>query len=131
VIDYGVEPAVYANWRRVWMTYITDSASPIITITPNDAGSTTFYLAAVQLEKSATLGPLVTTTNAIRAASNYSIDPMTATVTFTTAPASGVPLFWSGRFYKRARFEKGAAEFRQFLKDLWEAKTLSLLTVKT
>lgn len=131
VIDYGVGPIIYTNWRRVWMTYVTDSASQIITIRPNDAGSTTFYLAAVQLDKSNVLGPVVTTTSAIKAAVDYSIDPMTATVTFTTAPAYGRPLFWSGRFYKRAKFEKGSAEFRQFLKDLWEAKTLSLLTVKT
>ena len=131
VLDYGVGPIIATQWRRIWMTYVTDSASQIITIRPNDAGSTTFYLAAVQLDKSNVLGQVVTTTSAIKAAADYSIDPMTATVTFTTAPASGLPLVWSGRFYKRVRFEKGTAEFRQFLTDLWEAKTLSLMTVKT
>lgn len=51
-------------------------------------------------------------------------------VIFSVAPAVGAALTWSGQFYKRVRFEKDEAEFEQFLKDLWSAKKIELITVK-
>jgi uncharacterized protein (TIGR02217 family) len=51
-------------------------------------------------------------------------------VTFVTAPAAGAALTWTGQFYKRVRFYKDETEFEQFMKDLWTAKKVELITVK-
>ena len=51
-------------------------------------------------------------------------------ITFTTAPAAGAAVTWSGQFYRRVRFEHDETEFEQFLKDLWSAKKVGLKTVK-
>lgn len=113
------------------MTYTTDTTTITINPRPNDAGTTVFDLWGVQIEKAAQLGDYFATTTPNKPAAAYSIDPNTALVTYTTAPAAGTPLLWSGRFYKRVRFEKSSLEFKEFLRDLWESKSVALLTVKT
>ncbi|HNI47215.1 MAG TPA: DUF2460 domain-containing protein [Zoogloea sp.] len=59
------------------------------------------------------------------------LDTFAGKVTFSGPPAAGAILSWSGEYLRRVRFERGSQEFREFLQDLWEAKTVSLLTVKT
>ena len=49
-------------------------------------------------------------------------------VTFNTAPPSNAALTWWGSFYKRVRFKEDMAEFKKFMKNLWEAKKVSLTT---
>jgi len=120
-----------AGWWRVWMTYTTDTTAITINPRPNDPGTTVFDLWGVQIEKAAQLGDYFATTTPNKPAAAYTIDPNTAVVTYTTAPAAGTPLLWSGRFYKRVKFEKSNLEFKEFLRDLWEAKSVALLTVKT
>lgn len=61
---------------------------------------------------------------------NYTLDPTSATVTFSIAPAPGDALTWTGSYYWRVRFVKDEVEFTQFLKNLWEAKRIELITVK-
>lgn len=119
------------GWWRVWMTYTTDTTSIRITPRPNDAGTTVFDLWGAQVEKSNQLGDYFATTTPNKPASSYTLDPDTALVTYTPAPASGTLLKWSGNYYRRVRFEESSLELKEFLRDLWEAKTLSLLTVKT
>lgn len=51
-------------------------------------------------------------------------------VTFTTPPASGAVLTWTGSYYWRVRFRQDQTEFSQFLQKLWEAKTVELITCK-
>lgn len=51
----------------------------------------------------------------------------TGLVTFTTAPAAGAPLTWTGTFYYRVRFTKDSSEFNQFLRDLWENKKVDFI----
>ncbi|MDI3260370.1 MAG: DUF2460 domain-containing protein, partial [Sinobacteraceae bacterium] len=50
-------------------------------------------------------------------------------VTFSTAPASGHVLTWSGTYYYRCRFADDSEDFSQFLAQLYELKTLKLRTV--
>lgn len=59
------------------------------------------------------------------------LDASAGKVAFSTAPAIGAVLTWSGDYYRRVRFERGSQEFREFLQDLWDAKSFNLLTVKT
>lgn len=41
-------------------------------------------------------------------------------VTFTTAPAAGAILTWTGNFYHRVRFDSDAVDFTQMLQNFWE-----------
>jgi uncharacterized protein (TIGR02217 family) len=60
---------------------------------------------------------------------DYSISAAGAVV-FTTAPASGAALTWTGSYYWRCKFKQDAAEFDQFLADLWQLQRLEFRTVK-
>jgi hypothetical protein len=51
-------------------------------------------------------------------------------VTFTVAPAAGAALTWSGSYYWRVRFDLDQTEFNNFLNQLWEAKKVTLVSVK-
>lgn len=51
-------------------------------------------------------------------------------VIFVVAPGAALPITWSGSFYYRCRFKQDAAEFSQFLAQLWETKTIDLKSVK-
>lgn len=47
-------------------------------------------------------------------------------VTFTTAPASGAVLTWSGSYCYRVRFSADTLEFNQFMRNLFELKKCEL-----
>jgi uncharacterized protein (TIGR02217 family) len=47
-------------------------------------------------------------------------------VTFLTPPDLNDQLTWSGSYYYRVRFDMDAAEFNQFMYDLWELKKCEL-----
>lgn len=76
----------------------------------------------------------------IQAPLNYTIningEPTTAftiengVITFTTAPASGAVLSWSGEFYFPCRFINDKMDFNQFMYNLWEAKKVEFVSVK-
>jgi uncharacterized protein (TIGR02217 family) len=51
----------------------------------------------------------------------------TGLVTFTVAPAVSVPITWTGSYFYRARFEADQNEYKRFLKNLYEAKTIKLV----
>lgn len=51
----------------------------------------------------------------------------TGLVTFTSAPASGHALTWTGTYYNRCRFLQDMAEFNQFMYGLHELKTLKMV----
>lgn len=51
-------------------------------------------------------------------------------IIFTTAPASGAVLSWSGEFYFPCRFINDKMDFNQFMYNLWEAKKVEFVSVK-
>jgi uncharacterized protein (TIGR02217 family) len=51
-------------------------------------------------------------------------------VTFTTAPALGAALTWSGTFYWGCRFDEDLTELSQFMQTLWDCKALKFSTEK-
>jgi uncharacterized protein (TIGR02217 family) len=57
------------------------------------------------------------------------IDANAGTVTFTTAPMTGVVLTWSGTYLWRCRFDKDELSTEQFMKDLWKGQ-VSFITCK-
>ena len=54
--------------------------------------------------------------------------PTPGYVTFTTPPAAGAALTWSGGYYFQCRFAKGTAEFEQFMSQLYKTKSINLET---
>jgi hypothetical protein len=54
----------------------------------------------------------------------------TGVITFTVPPAAGAALTWTGFYYWRVRFNDDVAEFNNFLYQLWEAKQITLVSVK-
>jgi uncharacterized protein (TIGR02217 family) len=51
-------------------------------------------------------------------------------ITFNTAPSNGAVLTWSGSFYRRCRFDQDKLEATQFLRQLWEAKRVQLMSAR-
>lgn len=51
-------------------------------------------------------------------------------VTFSSAPAAGALLSWSGIYYWRCRFLQDSADFERFLYQLWALKKIELITLK-
>jgi len=68
--------------------------------------------------------------NAVLQGSGYTINANTGVVTFTVAPTAGLALTWTGTFYWISRFNKDMQQFNQFLRQLWELKTLEFETEK-
>jgi hypothetical protein len=51
-------------------------------------------------------------------------------VTFTTAPASGAALTWSGYYAFLCRFDDDVLDFEQFMSKLWEAKQVKFRSLR-
>lgn len=59
------------------------------------------------------------------AGTHYTVSS-TGVVTFTTAPANGAALTWTGTYYFRCRFLQDDSEFNLFMQDLWDLKKLAM-----
>jgi len=51
-------------------------------------------------------------------------------VTFTSAPAGGTTLTWTGNYQWWVRFDQDEMEFAKFLAGFWEGKSLTLVQVR-
>lgn len=51
-------------------------------------------------------------------------------ITFTTAPAASAVLDWQGSFYWRCAFDSDEFDAKEFLRGIWESKSLKLATEK-
>ena len=60
----------------------------------------------------------------LQSPSNYTVSATTGIVTFTTAPANGAAITWTGTFYFRCRFSEDSAEFSNLALGGWETKSL-------
>lgn len=65
----------------------------------------------------------------VAAPSTYVIQP-NGVLAFGVPPAAGQSIAWSGSFYWRVRFRQDETEVSQFLHQLWEARSVELITVK-
>lgn len=61
----------------------------------------------------------------------YVLDPATYTITlpnkvvFSSVPATGTRLYWTGQFFFTCYFEDDVADFEKFAKQLWELQVLT------
>lgn len=60
----------------------------------------------------------------------FTVDLAKASITFSVAPAAGKTLTWTGGFYYRVRFANDELQFDEFMKNLWQAKKVELISVK-
>lgn len=54
----------------------------------------------------------------------------TGLVTFTAAPGAGLVVAWTGSYWRRVRFVQKQLDFTKFMANLWELKSLELISVK-
>ena len=62
--------------------------------------------------------------------SGYSISNPGGVVTFTTAPASGHALTWTGAFGFLCRFDGDDLDFEQFMANLWKADSVKFRSLR-
>jgi uncharacterized protein (TIGR02217 family) len=74
--------------------------------------------------------PMIYNAGALQTAGTHYNISSTGLVTFVSPPALNNVLTWAGTFYWRCRFMQDQAEFNQFMRQLWELKTLEFTTVK-
>ena len=65
----------------------------------------------------------------LSAKTDYSIGA-TGLVTFTVAPAAGAVLTWTGSYYRRARFAADNLAADRIVAQVWNVKSLDLVSVK-
>jgi uncharacterized protein (TIGR02217 family) len=56
--------------------------------------------------------------------------PYDGWVRFASPPANGAVITWSGSYYYKVRFGRDDAEFDLFMADLWELRTVELVSVR-
>lgn len=70
--------------------------------------------------------------NGVLQVSGYTLNtPYDGWVRFTSAPANGHVIAWSGQYLFKVRFEKDETDFSNFMYDLWEAKKIAFRSVRT
>jgi len=62
---------------------------------------------------------------------NYSVDPNTGLVTFSTAPGSGLIITADYSYYFRCRFVDDSYAFENFMFRLWQLKKLTFISVRS
>jgi uncharacterized protein (TIGR02217 family) len=60
--------------------------------------------------------------------SGYTVSS-TGIVVFTSAPAAGHVITWTGSFYYRVRFADPSLKFSQFAQNIWSSKSVALRSV--
>lgn len=68
--------------------------------------------------------------NGVLQVSGVSANTSTAILTFTSAPAPGTLLTWSGSYYFRCRFMDDSIDFENFMRNFWQAKKVEFVSVK-
>lgn len=54
----------------------------------------------------------------------------TGLVTFVAAPGAGLPVTWTGTYYRRMCFVSDTHDFAQFMAKFWSLKTLDMISAK-
>jgi hypothetical protein len=110
------------SWR------VASSATDLYANNVGD-GVSGFYLYAAQIEA----GPLATsyipTTGSARTVTDYSVGT-TGSIVFTTTPAAGTVLLWSGSFNWLCRFDADEMKFSLDYAGIWSLKSCIFTTVK-
>lgn len=118
----------------------TDNAATSETIATGDGATSSFQLtrtvakgtpyAAIEPVYALWNNPTSLTVGGVakNSPADYSIAPW-GVITFTTAPAAGAQIAWSGNFLFVCRFDTDALEHRQLMATLWEQQGLPFVSI--
>jgi uncharacterized protein (TIGR02217 family) len=67
----------------------------------------------------------------VQGGGTYSVNAATGLVTFTAAPAGGASITASFSYYFRCRFSGDSIDFEKFMSQLWSAKSIKFLSLKS
>ncbi|MBQ0934654.1 DUF2460 domain-containing protein [Ideonella paludis] len=67
----------------------------------------------------------------INGAQQTSFSLVNGLLTFATAPAAGAALTWTGRYFWRVRFLQDQLELNEFMRQLFELKSMEFITDRT
>lgn len=67
----------------------------------------------------------------VQSPSAYTVDSTSGIVTFTSAPAAATVVSADFTFYFRCRFVDDSMDFEKFMSQLWRAKKLALVSLKS
>jgi uncharacterized protein (TIGR02217 family) len=67
----------------------------------------------------------------VQGGGTYSVDANTGLATFTASPASGAAITASFSYYFRCRFSADSVDFEKFMSQLWSAKSVKFLSLKS
>jgi hypothetical protein len=131
--------ALLPNGWLLWtITYVlTNAITPVLYALLSNAdgnlNSTNGDILAVfgfQHEPNAAVaGPTILTAGATVTVTDYTLSAV-GVVTFAVAPLASAILTWTGSYYWRVRFDLDQADFNNFLTQFWEAKKITLVSVK-
>lgn len=65
----------------------------------------------------------------LQSSGNYTLNNFPASLTFLSAPGSGVNVAWAGTYSYLCKFDEDLLDMNEFMYQLWELKSLKLETV--
>lgn len=87
------------------------------------------YLTQVEMIQNVTLLAAIYANGVEASSPSYQLTNWPAQVTFTTAPAAGTVLSWSGSYSYLCRFSDDLLDMNELLYQLWELRSLKLETI--
>jgi hypothetical protein len=139
----GTIESIGGGWYRCIMSASSGSGAVQTRVriaTVNAAGAVTYagdgisgiYAWGAQIEYPA-IGIAATsyikTTSAAVTVTDYTLGA-NGTVTLGVAPAAGASLSWTGSYYRRVRLASDEIEAERVVNQIWETKTVELISVK-
>lgn len=128
--DYLVLSGFFMSVRGRWDSFLLnagdDSIATNMPFAIGDGSTKAFQLCRLMgsfVEIVQNVGSISAVKEAGSVVAGYTVGA-TGIVTFTTAPAAGAELTWSGTYYYRCRFDQDAADFEEFMSLLYSLKTL-------
>jgi uncharacterized protein (TIGR02217 family) len=123
----GLFNQVYGDFDSFLWTDPDDSAVTAQQLGTGDGSTKSFQLVRVfggfiEPVYDTNSAPLLYVNGVLKASpSDYTISA-SGVVTFVVAPGAGLPVTWTGSYYRRVVFSHSTMEFNKFMQGLWELK---------
>lgn len=118
--------AHYGDWDS-WRFLTSEANVANHAFAIGDGANVTFQLTRpVGIANEPIGNAVITSLTVNNSAATYTIAANGA-VTFSSAPAGNAVARWSGSFYYRCRFKDNTQQFTEFMRQLWEAKTVEFI----
>lgn len=124
--------ARYGAWDSWLFADPDDSVALLESFGTGDGVTTAFQLRRAfgvfsESCKNVAAAPLIYKNSVLQTVTTHYTVSSTGLVTFVAAPTNGHALTWSGTYYFRCRWEKDVQEYAQFMRQLWEAKSVDFI----